>query len=219
MNLQVLALQTLVRSGAEYSNEPIVDNVLYDVKILATETDEKIAQLAKRIYNFRGHIRKFSHLRVRESQRYEDVADEISHVLFDVIDYNRITTRQQVEWKEYFHGLYEMVIIPYHEDHTYRIQMIHEVYKYFDILKEPPSLDPNDPLYVHMSHCRDLFVRLKREHHAMKVPNLVKKMKKLLKIQIERRCKLIEMNKGYRSLQQLRRDCTEMLEWGGVLTI
>jgi len=216
MNLPVLALQTLVRSGAEYTNEPVVDNVLHDVKMLAHETDEKIARLVKRMDNYRGHLRKFSHLRVRESQRYEDIADEISHVLFDVIDYNRVTTRQQVEWKEYFHGLYEMVIIPYHEDHTYRIQMIQEIFKYFDILKEPPPLEPNDPLYVHMSHCRDLFARLKREHRNMKVSNLAKKLKKLVHIQIEKRCQLIHMNKEYKSLQQLRLDCAEMLKWGGV---
>jgi hypothetical protein len=218
MNLQVLALQAHVRSGAEYTNEPIVDNVLYDVKILASETDEKISQLSRRIHNYRGHLRKLSHIRVRESHRYEDVADEISHVLFDVIDYSRITTRQQIEWKEYFHGLYEMVIVPYHEDHTYRIQMIHEIYKYFDILKEPPRLEPTDPLYVDVSHCRDLFERLKREHHSMKIPNFVKKLKKLVDLQIEKRCRLVKMNEDFRRLQHLRRDCTEMLEWSGVVT-
>jgi hypothetical protein len=218
MNLQVLSLQKFVRSGAEYTNEPIVVNVLYDVKMLAHDTDEKIAQLSKRIYNYRGHLRKLSHLRVRESHRYEDVADEISTVLFDVIDYSRITTRQQIEWKEYFHGLYEMVIVPYHDDHTYRIQMMHEIYKYFDVLKEPARLEPNDPLYVDVSHCRDLFARLKIEHRAMKVQNLVKKFKKLVQIQIEKRCTLVQLNQEFRRLQQLRRDCTEMLEWGGVPT-
>jgi hypothetical protein len=142
------------------------------------------------------------------------VADEISNLLFDDMSYDTITTPEQLEWKEYFHGLYDMVIFPYHSDRTHYIQMINELYKYFNILKPPEKqLVPGDPLYVDVRTCQELFKKLKTEHKKMMVRKLFKKMKKNVEEQVRRRLQHKKLELKLKKLAELRSDCLEMLKW------
>ena len=139
MNLQILSLQTMVKSGFKYDdNDPIVKNVVFDVDCLAYELDSKILKLNKRIQNCRRGLRKlsdFGTIKLPNMNKYDNLVEEISTLLFDNIDYDLLKTHQQIEWKEYFHGLYDLVVVPYHHDKTHYVQMIQETLKYFDVLK------------------------------------------------------------------------------------
>jgi hypothetical protein len=157
---------------------------------------------------------EFSAIRIPESKEYDQLVDRISNLLFDDMSYERINTLDQIKWKEYFHGLYDMVVFPYQSDRTHYIQMINELYKYFNVL-EPPSnqLEPGDPLYIDVRLCQDLFKQLKVEHKKLLIPKMFKKMKKNVENQIKRRVDHKNMELKLRVLLKLRLDCAEILRW------
>jgi len=215
MNLQMLSLQTMVKSGIKYDcNNPIIKNVLFDVDCLAHDIDENISKLIKLIQKYRLDLRKFSDfgsIKLPDMYKYDIIVDEISTLLFDTMTYDTIKTHHQIEWKEYFHGLYDLVVIPYHNDKTHYIQMIQETFKYFDILNIPSPILPSDPLYVNIETCRILFNRLKEEHKKMKVSKLIKKLKNHVHGQIKKRTSITQMVYDLNELYKKRRECTEIL--------
>lgn len=218
MNLQMLAIQTFMKNGGEYNdNEPVLKNIIFDVQNLAYNTDEDIRILKKRVTNARKNIHKmfeFSAIRIPESKEYDKLVYRISNLLFDDMSYERINTIDQIKWKEYFHGLYDMVVFPYQSDRTHYIQMINELYKYFNVLEPPKDqLEPGDPLYIDVKHCHDLFKQLKIEHKKLLIPKMFKKMKKNVDNQIKRRFDHKNMELKLKSLLKLQSECTEILRW------
>jgi hypothetical protein len=218
MNLQMLAIQTFMKSGGTYDDkEPILKNIIFDIETMAHDMDEDIRILKKRVTNGRRNLYKmseFNTIRIPDTSRYDQMVDRISNLLFDDMSYERINTLDQIKWKEYFHGLYDMVVFPYQNDRTHHIQMINELYKYFNVL-EPPSkqLEPGDPLYIDVRLCQDLFKQLKIEHKKMLIPKMFKKMKKNVENQINRRLEHKTMEIKLRVLLKLRLDCVEILRW------
>ncbi len=218
MNLQMLALQTIMRNGGKFKEtEPVFKNIIFDVDSLLYETELKTSILKRQVNCSRRNLYKtseFSSIQVPDTTEYDKVVDQISNLLFDDMSYDMITTHEQLEWKEYFHGLYDMVIFPYHSDRTHYIQMINELYKYFNILKPPEKqLLPGDPLYIDVMTCRELFRKLKVEHKRMVVPKLFKKMKKSVEEQVRRRLQHKKLELKLKKLVNLRSECLEMLKW------
>lgn len=218
MNLQMIAIQTFMKSGGKYNDEePVLKNVMFDIETMAHDMDEDIRILKKRVTNGRRNLYKmseFSTIHIQDTTRYDQMVDRISNLLFDDMSYERINTLEQIKWKEYFHGLYDMVVFPYQSDRTHHIQMINELYKYFNVL-EPPSkqLEPSDPLYVDVRLCQDLFKQLKIEHKKLLIHKMFKKMKKNVENQINRRLEHKNMELRLRVLLKLRLDCAEILRW------
>ena len=221
MNLQILSLQTMVRSGIKYDgNDPVTRNVIFDVDCVACDIDEKISKLSKRIRNCRQELRKFSDfgtIKLPNMNKYDTIVEEISTLLFDDMEYSIIQTHHQIEWKEYFHGLYDLVIIPYHHDKTHYVQMIQETLKYFNFLKPPSPIEITDPLYPKIETCRVLFNKLKEEHDHMRIPKLMKKLKNHVQIQIKKRTNLAKMINDLNEMYKKRHECTEILRWGTTL--
>ena len=218
MNLQMLAIQTFMKSGGTYDNEePVLKNVMFDIETMAHDMDEDIRILKKRVTNGRRNLYKmseFNTIRIPDTTKYDQIVERISNLLFDDMSYERINTLEQIKWKEYFHGLYDMVVFPYQSDRTHHIQMINELYKYFNVL-EPPSkqLEPSDPLYIDVRLCQDLFKQLKIEHKKLLIHKMFKKMKKNVENQINIRLEHKNMELKLRVLLKLRLDCAEILRW------
>jgi hypothetical protein len=209
MNLQMMSLLTLVKSCETYDKEdPVIQDVLFDIDLLIHKTDDNIRTTKKRFDYARKHLYRNIVPPLPSSQKYDQLVDDISILLFDDISYDRITTDEQIEWKEYFHGLYDLVIYPYYNDKTHHIQMVNELYKYFTVLEPPKKhLDPRDPLYVDVEMCNDLFRHLKAEHKKMMTIKLFKKLRKCVKVQISRRIQLRKMELQLKKLYKLRADC------------
>jgi hypothetical protein len=217
MNLQIRALQTFMRNGNPYDdNHPVVKNVVFDVDRLAYSLDEKIYRMHQRMVCVRRDLTRmhdFSSIPTNFSWRYEKVLDDVSDFLFDVLTYDRISNHRQMAWKEYFHGLYELVVSPDNTDRTHSMQMVQETIKYFNVLKKPNALPEDDPLFTDIRTCRDLFRRLQIEHEKLKIPDFYKKINKHLKLHTHKRVQYMDMEKKIRSLLNLRNECTEMLRW------
>jgi hypothetical protein len=217
MNLQIRALQKFMRDGNPYDdNHPVVKNVVFDVDRLAYTLDDKIYRLNQRMTAMRSDVSRmndFSTIRAEFSLVYERVLNEVSDFLFDVLTYDRITNHKQMAWKEYFHGLYELVVCPEIKDRSHSIQMFHESIKYFNVIKKPDALPSDDPLFTDIRTCRDLFRRLQIEHEKIKIPAFYKKINKHLKLHIHKRVQYMEMEKKFMNLMKMRAECTEMLQW------
>jgi hypothetical protein len=218
MNLQILAAQAHMRSGAVYdATDPIMNNVMFDIAKLSYETTDKIRVLQVQVDNLRKNIFRytgFKTIRSPDIMRYENLSDEFADILFDSITYERITTRNQIEWKEYFHGVYDLVVFPYIRDHTHFIQMVNELYKYFDVLKPPEKqLEPGDPLYVDTKACMDLLHKMKSEYRNMTTMKLSKKLNKDVQVQVEKRYRHRMLELKLESLISIRQDCNELIQW------
>ena len=204
MNLQIIALLSLMKSGQKYDKEePVIQNVLFDLQKMIHETGETIRNKTKKIQYIRKNLYNDTPP-LPNCKKYDQIVNDISTLLFDDISYNRITTVEQIEWKEYFHGLYDLVVFPYHSDKTHYIQMVSEIYKYYTVLKPPEKhLDPQDPLYVDIEMCNDLFRHLKIEHKKMMVPKLFRKFRKIVEGQVSRRVKLLKLELEVKNLYKL----------------
>jgi len=218
MNLQILAIQTIMNSGIKYDDtDPIMKNVMFDLDGIINETDDKINKLKKQIINSRKNLYKFSQFNaipIKDSKSYDQIVDELSTLLFDDMNYSRITTIEQIKWKEYFHGLYDLVVFPYQSDRTHHLQMTNDIYKYYDILEIPKKqLEVTDPLYVDVKFCQDLFKKLKIEHKKMMIPKIFKKMKQNVENQVTRRFKHKNMEIKLEKLYKYREQCTKLVKW------
>jgi hypothetical protein len=207
-----------MKSGKKFDhNDPIMQNVIFDVDRCLYHTDIKMQKLRKQIHNTRCDLYKFSDYKaipLPDASKYDKLVESISTLLFDDMSYERICTREQVEWKEYFHGLYDLVVFPYQSDHTHYLQMVHEVYKYFDILDRPKkNVEPFDSLYVDIRTCDDLFKRLKTVYKEMMIPKFFKKIKRNIERQVEKRVRFIEMDSELEKLSTQRLTCSQLLKW------
>lgn len=218
MNLQILAAQFHMRSGAEYdATNPILNNVMFDVSKLAYETTDKLIFLQTQVQNLRNNILRmsdFKTIKMPDMDEYEGLTNQYADILFDRITYDKMTTRVQMEWKEYFHGLYDLVVFPYISDRTHFIQMVNEIYKYFNALKPPEKqLEPGDPLYVDTTACMDLIHKMKSEYKSMMTKRLSTKLNKHIQAQVNKRYKHRMLELRIESLIRVRDDCNELIKW------
>lgn len=218
MNLQMLALQAFMNSGRSYDEtDPVLKNVMFDVDKLSSETIEKIQKLRRMVRNSRKNLYRlsdFKRIHVKDTEAYDEIVDTISRVLFDDMSYDRINTIEQIRWKEYFHGLYDLVVFPYQSDKTHYLQMINDVYRYYGVLKPPETeLEPNDPLYIDTKYCEDLFKKLKMEHRKLLIPKLFKRIRSEIEYQVTRRVQHRNMENQLDRLYKVHEDCTRLFIW------
>ena len=100
--------------------------------------------------------------------RYDKIVSRISDCLFEEITYHdNIRTVEQSLLKEYYHALYELVIIPEIKDITNQHMMANEALAYYDVLEVPKQLEPTDILYPTVLYIGDLFRQLKDENKKL----------------------------------------------------
>jgi hypothetical protein len=213
----MLAMQALMASGIQYDgSDPVLKNVIFDIEREAHELNLKMNQLHKRIENCRQNLNELNDYKTIElsnMSRYNNLVEEISDLLFDDITYFRITNPQQMEWKEYFHCLYDLVVFAYHSDRTHLLQMINETYKYYESLDKPTELSPRDPLYVDFKSCADLFAKLKDEHATLVIPRLFKKVKRHFEIVKKKRLHYMQLQAELENIVQKRMAISNITRW------
>lgn len=158
MNLQMCALEKLVKSGGHVDLEdPVVKNVLHDVEKAFLYLDSKVELFRTRVFKLHDRIRD-SKFHLPDMREYNTIRYEIENVLFDDFD---CETPEQIAWKEYFMGLYNIVIVPKMDKYTSAILLVN-VLQYYDVLEPPPNLPVTDALYVNSRTLVDYF-RVLRE--------------------------------------------------------
>jgi len=216
----MLSIEALMKSGVKYDDKnPVLCNVIFDIERENQEVNSKIHTLNTRIRNCNKNLNEFNDfksIKVPNTSRYNQIIDELSELLFDEITYSRIVTCLHVEWKEYFHSLYDLVVIAHHHDRTHYIQMINETYKYYGALEKPAALSPRDSLYVDFKSCEDLLEKLKQEHARLIIPKLFKKIKRHFEILKKKRINYMNLQLEMKSLVKQRIIFLNILNWASI---
>jgi hypothetical protein len=158
------ALLAHLRSGKELDkSDPVIQDQLFSVKLSKKNHLEKMRKLRLDIGTTKSKAYKHANFRCVAPVNYymiDKVVQEISEQLFDIFSWDTIRTTVQTQWKEYFHSMYELLVID-RSDHIGNLIAIKAIIEYHDVL-EPPSCEPgvNDTM-IH--NLKRLFATLKTE--------------------------------------------------------
>lgn len=131
----------------------------------------------------------------------DKIVAEISEQLFDNFIWECIVTPAQTLWKEYFHNLYELLVVD-RADHIGNLIMSYEIIKYHDVLEEP-TLEPDPKRDTVIFTLKRLFNDLKREQRntVSVMGDLQLQMKDALRVAMEVQLDLNSLHRKVRILQ------------------
>jgi enoyl-[acyl-carrier-protein] reductase (NADH) len=154
LSLRHLALDAHIGTGAKYDGgDMAIEHVIFEVDQLKDRLEKEIEDLQE---DFK-FTQKIKNSKVQNfSNKFWKLTEEISAELFDDFSYSGVaSTDGEVEWKEYFHTVYDAVVP---DD---RQVYIHQVW---DVLPEPPcELDSNNRCWPLMRSIQNKFDQLKIE--------------------------------------------------------
>ena len=199
MSLQSLALEKLVESGAPIDwDDPHIKNVLFDVRSTMLDLDHQIDQEYARLERLRSRL-NFK-MDVPSMETYTEIRMAIEDMVFD----NFVATEpQHAPWSEYFHALYDLVVVA-RFDRTTTLLLLVELGKYYTVLKKPPDLEPNDKLYPLVAHILSLFRDLQAEHEKIRPVDLAGHLQRFTDFQVATRLEYQAARKGYDELRARR---------------
>jgi hypothetical protein len=158
------ALLAHLQSGQPIDfHDPVVQDQIYSVKMTRKSHTDRVRKLRADIMTKKSLAHKNANFRTMQSVNYyliDKITADISTQLFDNFIWECIETPIQVAWKEYFHSLYELLVVD-RTDHVGNIIMTLEILKYHEVLDEP-LCEPN-PKDVVIFTLKRLFEDLKRE--------------------------------------------------------
>ncbi|MDB4588357.1 hypothetical protein N9095_00095 [bacterium] len=154
VSLQYMALDAHIKTGVKYDgNNIVIENVLFEVDQLKDSLKIEIDDLVEE-YKLLQKIKNKEVLKL--SEKFEKIMSEISKELFDEFTYaDSINTFEDVEWKEYFHCVYDIVIPD--ETSTFNPRA-------WETLPDPPEeLDTNSDSWSIVNSIKRKFDALKVE--------------------------------------------------------
>lgn len=158
------ALLALLSSGEPVDYEdPVIQDQIFSVKLARKSHTDKIRKLRESVGAKKSLAYKQANFRTMPPVNFyliDKIVADISTQLFDNFIWECIDTPVQVAWKEYFHSLYELLVLD-RTDHIGNIIMTREIVSYHDVLQEP-TCQPS-PKDVVIFTLRGLFEDLKRE--------------------------------------------------------
>jgi glutaredoxin 2 len=203
-----------MESGVKYDNtEPVLENALFDLKKASVTHACNIIKQKRLLTELKSNIRSFydfGFIKNPDIKNYHDALDNLSDILFDIFDYDPKHSPLVIEWKEYFHGLYDLVVIPNHHDKTLNKIMINELYKYYTVLKPPK--EPNPPVEI-VDRIQSLFRRLKDEHKKLLIPRFEKKLLRSFQYSKVRRLEHMKREEELKVLESTQTMYNKILEW------
>lgn len=155
LSLQQLAVHSLTHHTKYDGSDVVVENVIFEVDQMRRKLEEDIEKhnSLKPVYP------KIKY----DVTRYDTYVDEIGTYLFDYFTYDHsITTDAHVQWKEYFHTLYEFVVVDYREIHS-----VGSRYQYYDKINKPTMVPTSDVNYHTINYINNLFTSLESEHEIL----------------------------------------------------
>jgi hypothetical protein len=187
VSLQHIALNAFIDTGAKYDGmNTVIENAIFEIEQLRHKVSIEIGDLQEE-YKILKKI-KDAEVYSNRSQKFYNIIDDISTELFDDFLYSEsIETDGQVEWKEYFHCLYDAVVPDDREPYDKLIWTI--------VPSPPKELDTNDKMYPLVTSIKRKFEALRKEGDTLKsqkeiLENQMRHGKELLKLKIELREKI-----------------------------
>ena len=180
MNLQFESLRAHIKSGAIYDDSPIIKNIVFDVERANVQIENENSKILIRLDKIKKELDRdttFDDMTF-EIDEYNECIDILSRELFDVYTYDRIQTDRQVDWKEYFHFLYDMIVVEIIEENMSTMILLNEIYKYWNTIEEPTMLEQADNLYGIVDSIRRKFGDLQDAHHKFTLGNIESRLTK-----------------------------------------
>jgi len=216
MNLQFEALRAYIKTGAEYDDDNmIVKNVIFDITTSKFKINQEITKDILKLSKLRKTISDYSILTpYSKMNKYNKFIIKLSDELFDEFDLEKVCTDLHCEWKEYFHSLYELVVLELVDfDLVTANIMIKEVYKYWTLFEVPDKLEPFDRMYSLVESIYQKFRELKEIHKELIDENIESRLlKQHLKV-IKFRKETIQIGKKIRDNEKVIDIYTEIINW------
>lgn len=215
MSLGHLALLARVKSGEPLdTSDPVIQAQLWAAGFAKKEIQVKIQTLRVDASEKKSTLNKQTSFRDISRVNFymiDEITKELSEQLFDVFIPEAITSDAQAVWKEYFHELYELLIIDGHDPLVNMIVM-REMHKYHDVLDEP-TIEPA-PTDTVIHNIKRLFGSLKREHLVIRdlYQNLEFQMKESARVSMKVYLDLHTIQAEIQRLSSQVRDLTVLLE-------
>ena len=169
LNLAHRALLVFSENNPCDHDHPIIMDQIFGAEMKRLENQERIDALFKESNEIRDRIHDNTSLKRVEinMNSMRKLVKKITYELFDVFKWSRITTEEQASWKEYFHMLYDVLVLEIEYDHTGTVLLLKAVTEYHDILEVPVHVQYNDHLYPIIACIHQMFTDLKREQVEM----------------------------------------------------
>jgi hypothetical protein len=190
---------------------------VFGAEMLRMENQRVINKFKKNIKKAKKQILKMSsmkniNLELGDSNK---IINQLTIELFDDFSWNKVKNKNQVNWKEYFHNLYDLIVCDFDSDHPSNLIVAREIINYHNILKQPNEMDFNDKFYPIIGNINYLFNKLKDEQR--KVADRLRNMKDCIRdtmretthIQYE----IIEWQSAVRKLERENDVYYEILRW------
>lgn len=212
------ALLAHVRSGTLLDqSDPVIQDQLFSVRLEKKNHLERMKKIRQDIGQTKSKAYKYANFRGVAPVNYyviDKLVVEISEQLFDVFTWDTAKTATQSAWKEYFHALYELLVID-RSDHIGNLIMMKAIIGYHNVL-EPPTCEPgvNDTV-IH--NLKRLFAILKVEQvlAARAIGDLNFQIKEGVRMAIEVQSDLSNQHRELRVLGEEVSVFNEILNIGG----
>ena len=209
MNLQMMALEKLVKSGGPVDLEdPVVKNVLYEVEKAYLYLDSKVELFRTRVLKLHDRVRD-ARVKLPDMTEYGNIRYEIENILFDEFD---CETHEHIAWKEYFMGLYNIVLVPKVDKYTTGL-LLQETIKYYSVLERPKMLEPTDEFYVTVRALIDNFSHLEAETRALaRSVDVCQEFRDHVARETKARCEYLDARKRLEDLMVLKERYHDILK-------
>jgi hypothetical protein len=169
LDLSHQALFTFSHSHPCDHDHPVVMDQVFGAQLAHASNRKKMNSLGHRIKKLTSRVHSASGFKLVKIDftKVDKLTKLLTHELFDVFSWNRVRTPLQASWKEYFHGLYEILVQDFDGDHACNVIVARSLVQYHDVLKVPEHVPHADPMYPVIASLSHLFAELKAEHVSM----------------------------------------------------
>ena len=206
-----------MKLGKKYDDtNMIIANAIFDVNCVSCELSVKIDKLEDISHNLYEENRKLDDFKTiiqPDFTVYTQVCNRISDLLFDEMSVYTLKTDAHGAWKEYFHGLYDLILFPILDDNIYQQIAIASTYEYWNILTPPQMLDQTDVYYTHVKTIDLLFKDLEQLHKGLINFDFKQEVRNIVKRKTEIMADYIKVKNTIAKLQFEKDRYTEMLMW------
>jgi len=217
LNLAHHALFEFSKSNPCDTEHPVIMDQIFDVEMNRLTNQRTINGLKYKIKKLKHKVHALCGMKMIDINfvKTDQITTVISHELFTVFNWNKVTNEEQASWKEYFHMLYELLVRNDDNDHTESIILARSFIKYHNVLTIPEKINCNDPMYSIISSINDSFRELKSEQ--VFIYNSLKHIKTVIKeVQQRTTCiqhEIVKLQREMRAREDDNEKYLQLIKW------
>ena len=210
-------LLTLLKSQPCDVENPVIMDQVFDADMRKNENQRVINKFKKNIKKAKRRVINMSSMKNIDLELGDSnkIINQLTIELFDDFSWNKVKNKNQVNWKEYFHNLYDLIVCDFDSDHPSNLIVAREIINYHNILKQPNEMDFNDKFYPIIGNINYLFNKLKDEQRkvASKLSNMKDCIRDTMRETTSIQYEIIEWQSAVRKLERENDVYYEILRW------